>query len=385
MKKPSYSIVYNRKNKLKDDGTALVQIRVYHNYKLKFYGTGVSISPDQWDPDKHVINHKDAHKLNRQIRETLREVESYEYKALADNQPYNITTLPGTRNTSKDFLDYIKHHIEKEPFAQGTRRQHRSTLNHLINFGKIISFQDVNLKSIQALDKYLQKKINEQSSIYGQHKRIKRWIRKAINEGYITQDPYLQFKSPSGNRDVVRYLSPSELLKLEQTTIHSERLQEIRDIFLFSCYTGLAYQELHSLQPSNITKEDDGTIWLSGERLKVSQNSLTGATGYFTVPLHQKAVDIINKYEGARKDYCLPVISNQQYNVLLKEVQGICSIPTTLTSHIARHTFATTFTLAKGVSMESVKEMLGHSSIRMTEKYAKVLKIRVKEDMKKIL
>ena len=103
------------------------------------------------------------------------------------------------------------------------------------------------------------------------------------------------------------------------------------------------------------------------------------------VPLHEKALAILKRYKGSKPGFLLPVISNVQYNSFLKEVAILCDIDTHLTTHVARHTFATTFTMAKGVSLETVKEMLGHSSIRMTERYAKVLKSRVKEEMKRIL
>jgi integrase/recombinase XerD len=384
MKKPRYEVIYNRKKKLNSKGLALVQVRVYHNYQVRYYSTGVYVAPESFHPDKWIIKHKDADNLNNKIRETIHDLEVYEYKARANNEPYDFNMLPTSNKEKSDFITYMKNGLESENFAPGTRRQHRSTHNHLLDFGKIVRFSDITLANIQAFDTFLRKTITEQSSIYGQHKRLKKWVRKALMDEYITRDPYLQFRSSPGNRNVIRYLGPEDLSKLEKEEIHNKRLKIVRDIFLFSCYTGLAYQELEGLTEKHISKDDEGMTWITGERLKVSQNANTSATGFYMIPLHPKAISILEKYKGSREGYCLPVTGNVQYNLMLKEVQALCEIEARLTSHVARHTFATTFTLAKGISLETVKEMLGHSSIRMTEKYAKVLKSRVKEDMKKI-
>lgn len=387
MKKPSYEIVFNRKKILKPDGTALVQIRIYHAYRLKYVSTGVSVTPEQWHPDKWVVNHKDSVDLNRQIREYLRDLENIELRARLDNQNYSINMLGSKRQINPgNFLKFMEHEISKANISKDTKRHHTSTLNHLKAYKKITSVADLTQKNIMGWDEYLRGKKLQTNSIYGQHKKMKRYIKIAMNEGLLQNDPYKQFRPPTGNKDIVRYLIPDELQKIEKTVIHSLRLKTARDMFLFACYTGLAYQELSGLTKDNLIYDTDGTVWVTGERLKLSTNIQHSCTGKYSVPLHSKAIAIIEKYKDQTRKpgKLLPVISNQQYNLLLKEVQGLCSINSRLTTHVARHTFATTFTLSKGISLESVKEMLGHSSIKMTEKYAKVLNVRVKEEMKKI-
>lgn len=167
---------------------------------------------------------------------------------------------------------------------------------------------------------------------------------------------------------------------MDQKEISIARLSEVRDVFLFCCYTGFAYSDIYNFEYNAITKGMDGEYWLSTERQKTGVKE--------SVPLLPVAMGIITKYRG--HPYCisanrlLPVNSNQRYNAYLKEIADICGIEKKITSHIARHTFATTVTLANGVPIETVSSMLGHSSIRTTQVYAKVIEKKVSEDMQNL-
>jgi len=385
MKTTRYFPVFNRKNKLKKDGTGLIQVQVYHARKQRFFSTGIYVLPEEWDPVKWVINRKDSEDLNKRIRKLIRDLEDYEYKARGRGEEFDLAQIPSSGPVKMDFLKFMKNRINNSDLSHSTKKQHRVTLNHLLDFAEIIKFSDVTRTNIEKFNRHLQDVLNHQSSVYGHHKRLKKWIRIAMIEGYVSKDPYLELKISPGNRNTIRYLDSAALQRLEDKEISIERLDQVRDVFLFSCYTGLAYQEAESLTYQNIVKDDDNVTWLVGEREKVSGNRHTEATGSYLVPLHKKAVRIIEKYKGARNGFVLPVITNQKFNAFLKEIAVLCKIDLHLTTHVARHTFATTFTLAKGVSIETVQRMLGHSSVRMTEKYAKVLKDRVREDMKKVL
>jgi len=393
MKKPIYNLVFNRKKTLRKDGTGLVQIEVYLRGQRKYISTGVYLLPKHWDANLWVVGTPDAERLNQKIRVYIHDLEEYEFKARAKGEIFELDMLSDKKTPRNNFLSYMETHIDDEDIASGTRKQHNSTLKHLKTFGKIVYFTDITRKNIERFDAYLHGLKNSdtlmplvsQSSIYGQHKRVKKWIRKAIIDGHIKEDPYLMMKISPGNRNTIRYLTEEELATMEAKQLDNKRIATIRDIFLFSCYTGLAYQEAASLTYDNIAQDPDGITWLTGERKKVAGNKKTSATGQFMVPLHDKALAIMKKYKNQRLNFVLPTLSNAQYNSFLKEVAIACDIETNLTTHVARHTFATTFTMAKGISIESVKEMLGHSSIRMTERYAKVLKSRVRDEMKKIL
>jgi len=154
-------------------------------------------------------------------------------------------------------------------------------------------------------------------------------------------------------------------------------LQQVLDMFLFSCYTGLAYIDLAELTPDNIVTGMDGNLWIFTSRAKTDTS--------VRIPLLPKAMELMEKYSddprAVSNGTVFPVISNQRMNGYLKEIAEICEIRTDLTFHIARHTFATTVTLSNGVPIESVSKMLGHTSIRTTQIYAKVVESKLSEDM----
>jgi site-specific recombinase XerD len=176
------------------------------------------------------------------------------------------------------------------------------------------------------------------------------------------------------------YLTKDELKTLYNKEIAVERLQHVRDIFLFCCYTGLAYADVKKLTPDNISKGLDGEYWIFVDRTK------TGSTS--NVPLLPIAVEMIEKYQThpivENSGHVLPVLSNQKMNAYLKELATICGINKNITFHMARHTFATTVTLSNGVSIETVGSMLGHKNLKTTQIYAKVVQEKVSQDMKKL-
>lgn len=174
------------------------------------------------------------------------------------------------------------------------------------------------------------------------------------------------------------FLDEQELFRLANKEMEIERIAQVRDIFLFSCYTGLAYIDTKNLTHSNIRIGIDGNKWIFTSRQKTKSIS--------NIPLLPQAENIIEKYKSdphcVNSGSLLPVLSNQKMNAYLKEIADLCSIKKELTFHIARHTFATTVTLANGVPIESVSKMLGHKSIKTTQHYAKILDKKVGEDMK---
>ena len=160
--------------------------------------------------------------------------------------------------------------------------------------------------------------------------------------------------------------------------LHTERLDQVKDIFLFSCFTGLAYADVKKLSRNDIVIGIDGDKWIKIKRSKTDTRS--------SIPLLPTAIDILKKYDDhpdvSNKGRLLPVLSNQKMNSYIKEIAILCKIRKNLTFHLARHTFATTVTLSNGVPIESVSKMLGHKSLRTTQHYAKILDRKVSEDMK---
>ncbi len=210
-------------------------------------------------------------------------------------------------------------------------------------------------------------------------KNLKKIMNMAVGLDWIPSNPFMQFKCSYTNPER-EILNQDELNHIMNKKMHTARLEEVRDVFIFCCYTGFAYADVYQFEKDAVMKGLDGNLWLSTNRQKTGTKE--------SVPLLPVALEILNKYEN--HEYCtkfnklLPVNSNQRYNSYLKEIADLCGIKKKLTSHIARHTFATTVTLANGVPIETVSSMLGHSNIRTTQIYAKVVEQKVSDDMAKL-
>ncbi|PSL07150.1 site-specific integrase [Cecembia rubra] len=209
--------------------------------------------------------------------------------------------------------------------------------------------------------------------------RFRKMVTMAVKMEWVSRDPFdkYQLKFHRVDRD---FLNDEELEAVENKDFKIVRLQWVRDLFVFSCYTGLAYIDAMNLTPSNITIGIDGEYWLSTCRQKTDQP--------VRVPILPKAWEIIEKYKthprAVQRGAIFPMISNQKLNSYLKEIADLCGIEKNLTFHLARHTFATTVTLCNGVPLETVSKMLGHSKITTTQVYAKVVEKKVSEDMQNL-
>jgi len=174
------------------------------------------------------------------------------------------------------------------------------------------------------------------------------------------------------------FLTNTDIVKLVQSKFTIDRLKHVRDVFLFSCYTGLAYVDIAKLTEDHIVIGIDGKRWIKVKRSKTKTLS--------SIPILPIAEQIMVKYSNQTRinDKLLPVYSNQRTNGYLKEIADLTGINKKLTFHMARHTFATTVTLSNGVPIESVSKMLGHKSLKTTQHYAKILDTKLSEDMKNL-
>lgn len=201
---------------------------------------------------------------------------------------------------------------------------------------------------------------------------FKRIILIARNNGIIASDPFSNFKIRIKKVDR-GYLTEDELKRILKKKFAVKRLEQVRDIFIFSCFTGLAYIDVKNLTIDNLKKGFDGKQWIMTKRKKTNIQS--------NILLLDIPLTILKKYEGQPNNYLLPVLSNQKMNSYLKEIGDLCAINKDISFHLARHTFATTVTLAKGVPIESVSKMLGHSNIRTTQIYARITNEKISRDM----
>lgn len=239
-----------------------------------------------------------------------------------------------------------------------------------------IAFRDLKPMFLVDFEVWLATKKNcSTNTIYKFLQLLRMPILKAKRMGIVFKDPYEGYKMKKVSVDR-GYLTEDEVIAIATHEITIPRLEQVRDIFIFCCYTGLAYSDVAALRQSNIQKMFDGRLWIVTHRQKTKTN--------VNVPLLPMAKKILEKYnwEEAEKDApILPVVSNQKSNAYLKEIADICKVEKHLTFHLARHTFATTMTLGKGVPIESVSKMLGHTNISTTQIYARITNDKISKDM----
>ncbi|GMQ31636.1 site-specific integrase [Algoriphagus confluentis] len=218
-----------------------------------------------------------------------------------------------------------------------------------------------------------------QNGIMKHMERFKKILNLGSKMDLLEKNPFdkYQFKFNRHDRD---YLNEEELNRLETKNIKNPRIELVRDLFVFACYTGLSYIDMASLRKEHLINGPSGNLWIKTQRNKTHTP--------VKIPLLPKALQVLEKYnEDPRaevKGLLLPVISNQRLNTYLKEIADICEIEKNLSFHVARHTFATTVTLQNGVPIETVSKMLGHNKITTTQIYARVMEVKLNEDMENL-
>jgi site-specific recombinase XerD len=266
-------------------------------------------------------------------------------------------------------------------YADGTHERYVTCLKHLQDFVlhhyKRTDFllSEVNHEFIMELDYYLRttrKCCNNTTIKY--IKNFRKIIRIALASSWIEKDPFINYKTKLDKVDR-GYLTKEELELLSKKQFSIKRIEQVKDIFVFQCYTGLAYCDTFKLTGENIIKDDNGVLWVKSKRTKTDTP--------INVPLLPVALEILNKYKTSSESTSklLPVLSNQKANAYLKEIGDLCGIEKSLSCHLARHTFATTVTLANGISLETVSKMLGHTNLVTTKIYARMLDSRVLSEM----
>lgn len=281
-----------------------------------------------------------------------------------------------------DHNEKMKNLIGKS-FSKGTWERYETSLRHTVEFMKWkykvgdMPVHQINPDFVNSYEYWLRTVRGcANNSAVKYIKNFQKIINICISNEWITKNPFIGYKSKL-EAVTPKFLTTEDLEKIYSKTFKSERLSIIRDLFIFSCYTGLAYIDLKNLGNENFTKGIDGNLWLKTSREKTKVP--------VAIPVLDIPMEILQKYSNHPKclnsDKALPVPSNQKVNEYLKEISALCDLDVELTFHAARHTFATTVTLSNGVPLETVSRMLGHTNIRMTQHYAKVLDSKISADM----
>ncbi len=368
MKYPTIRLVFDRKKVATTEKKGLIQIEVLFQGKRKFISTGVKVFAGQFKNDQ-VLHRSDAIELNNQIAmlvTTIREWITELYKNKESFSFEKMNTLFTFTSNPHSFLSFVEERIQKRKIQNSTKKQHEVMLNALKEFGTIQTFSDLIPKNIKLFDDYIKSKVTTQSSVYSYHKRLKTYINEAIQLEIIKSNPYHSFQTPRGDHSHRKYLEKEELSRIEKLDLDQKKtLCKVRDCFVFCCYTGLAYSDLSKFSWKEDVIQKEGKYFIEDVRQK------TGTR--YKIQILSPAFRILEKY-----DFCLPVYSNQKMNEYLKVIADIAHIKKNLTSHCARHTFAT-WALSQGVRIETVSKMLAHKDIQTTQIYAKILQQEVED------
>lgn len=357
------------------------------------------INPGDWDFERSCVNVKSKQfkELNAFIEGVKKRIRNIREDLLERGKPCNLEIIKnkflGIEEVQKGIVELFKEHNERcvllkdIDFAPGTVERYNVCCKHLQTFIKSkynkedVRLSEVNQQFILDFECYFKtvRKCNHNSATK-YLKNFKKIIRLAMAQDFIKVDPFRSIKFHLNDVDMA-YLNEDEMEDLINKKFVSERVRVVRDIYIFCCYTGLAFTDVKSLCYEDIQTEKDGSMWIRKKRRKTKN--------WCHIPLFPAAVEILNSYKDhpycIEKKVCLPVMSNQKMNSYLKEIADVCGINKDLSTHTARHTFATTVTLKNKVSIEVVSKMLGHSSINMTKKYARVVDELIKNDTAKLM
>ena len=389
-------LFYAKRAKATTNGLIPIYLRVTIDGQRLEISTKRYLDASKWSSvaGKMKGTSEEARSLNNYLDVLKGKVYDYQIELIHDGQLLNSENmrnkLLGTEEKLRMLVPIFQDHNNKikallgEEFSPGTLCRYTTALKHTTEFLKWkLGISDIDIRKIDhafitEFEFYLRsvRKCNNNSAV----KYVKNFgkiIRICISNNWLDKDPFVNYKSKF--REVVRaFLSQDEIDAIAAKEFTIERLNQVKDIFLFSCYTGLAYIDVKQLTRNNISLGIDGEKWIFTSRQKTDTQS--------NIPLLPMAADILDKYKNhpqcLNEKSLLPVLSNQKMNSYLKEIADVCGITKELTFHIARHTFATTVTLTNGVSIESVSKMLGHRSIKTTQHYAKILDSKVSDDMK---
>ncbi len=388
-------IFYLKKPKTYEKGPASIYLRITVDGKRAEISIKREADPDDWNSKAGRLDGK-SEKV-KQFNAYLDTLQSKLYDAhqalIRDNKMITAEALKNRYTGASEkqrmlMAIFQKHNDEVETlvdkgFAAGTVERYKTSLSHTREFIKWkfrisdIDIRDINHEFITDYDFYLRSvRKCANNTVIKYLKNFKKIIRICIANGWLDKDPFIRYK-PKQTEVERNFLSAEELQVLIEKVFVMDRLNQVKDIFIFSCYTGLAYIDVTKLTLSNFVIGIDGKYWIKTHRAKTDTPS--------NIPMLPPAMEIINKYKdhpaAVNKGRLLPVLSNQRMNSYLKEIATACEIQKDLTFHIARHTFATTVTLSNGISLESVSKMLGHKNMRTTQHYAKILDKKVSQDM----
>lgn len=385
---PTISLVYDRHHRASNKKEGAIELRITYERKQKYVTTGVRCLPKHWR-NGNITNRLDAFEMQN----TLDMFVTHARKVLNEqwtNGTFDMATIADeisgrkkveeTRNiASKQFVvDYMRERAMVRMYGRkdDTRERYERFIRWFEEWGKIVTFADVTEQNILLMDEAIKNKngraMKEKSRYHNYHRFMKSFLIDAKEDGLIERNPYRRLNITKGedNIGLNKYITREEFYMIAKANLPMEYLRNARDLFVFQTYTCMAYVDMAAF-------DADGIRMVGGKPMYFGRRGKTGKEFSFVVL--EPAMEILNRHGGK-----LPMISNQKYNMYLKEVALLAGVDKPLSSHWARHTGATIL-LNAGVDMEIVSRILGHSSTKMTrEVYAKMLDTTIADAMSKV-
>jgi len=390
--KSTFSVsFFLKRNAQKSNGNMPIIARITINGGVAQFSTKLEITPNSWNVQagKATGRSNEAMQINNVLDGIKAKIQSHYHSLLAGGRGVTSEILKNSFLGIDDSYETIltifdKHNVDLKKLvgvdkSNSTYKKYMLARQRVAEFMKFryhvadMQLRNMDLMFVKDYELFLKTECRLSHNVAAKMiQYLKKMVTFARNTGIIQNHPFTGYVISVKKVDK-GYLSEQELKTIIGKQFDCVRLEQVKDIFLFACYTGLSYIDIANLQESNIRLSFDGKMWLIGKR---------GKTGIsYNVPLFNIPLMIIEKYKGKQPEgKILPVISNQKLNSYLKEVADVCGIATNLTFHIARHTFATTVTLGNGVSIEAVSGMLGHSDIKTTQIYARITNEKIRKD-----
>ena len=385
---------YARKARAKQDGLAPVYMRVVIGLQRLSLHTNIHVKPSDWTGEKIGGTSDDAKKLNRCLEAFKLRAFDLQRELMTEGKPITIenmkckwdgVSLEKPRMLMEIFDQHNKQmaQLVNKEFSPLTLERYETSFRHTQSFIRWkYSKDDMDIKQLKfefiADYEFWLKTVRncEHNTSVKYLSNFKKIVHICVNNGWLSHDPLVGFKM--AKREIERpFLVQEELDAIIAKDFPIQRIDQVRDIFVFCCYTGLSYTDVEKLTTEDIATGIDGEKWIWTNRQKTDAPT--------RVPLLPPALTLLEKYKDfpicVRRKRLLPVSSNQKMNNYLKEIADACGITKKMTFHTSRHTFATTVTLSNGVPIETVGKMLGHRNLKTTQHYARILEKKVSEDM----
>lgn len=399
MKRQTFNVLFFiRKTRTVKSGETPIMLRITIQGQLAEIQLKRTIKPELWSQAKERCTGKDAKsvEVNRYLESVKLRLYDIHRTLEDENKLINPIEIKrrflGLDEKHKMFFEVFQEHNDKcreligKDYAKVTISRFDTCLKYFKEMLlkqyhlKDIPMKEINNAIIQDYIYFLKSKKNlQENTVIRYMKVVKKITNMALANDWIDKNPFINihFREQEVHKE---FLTKEELEVLLNKTFSIPRLEHVRDIFLFQCFTGLAFIDVSELKPEHLVTDNQGNVWIRKTRQKTKVMC--------NIPLLDIPLAILDKYKGyplcEKKGTLLPVPCNQKVNSYLKEIADLCGIKKNLTTHTGRHTFSTVVTLANNVSLENVSKMLGHTNTKMTQRYAKVLDQSILRDMQNV-